>query len=421
MNIMTLMKIGVPALALALSGCGSDDGSEAEAIPPEVSEIREIADQLVAEIASLDGLVHGSGFPSTIDGEVHRIEAAVNAVADAGDDLEDLAVRTPLPADEVQVLLVDRLYIKGLRVSEIAGALRPEVDGADVDATAKSNAVASLDRVIGHAGRLGRMTSDYASDFQEAIVLDFGERQGPLNPSRLESGNTLVALTFADRVVELDSSGAVAWQFADVGYPTDAERLPSENTLIADRDGSRAIEVQPDGTVVWEYGGVAGLYGVQRLANGNTLLTVQGDYTAENPAVLLEVDSAGQTVWSYGGAEEPLLAPSAERLADGHTLIADNSGYADGTARVFEIDAAGEVVWEHTAGLYGLYGVHRLASGNTLINDQGNGRLIEVTPAGEIVWRFGALDTPGGFAVLPSGGMLIAEFAGNRLFEIEPR
>jgi hypothetical protein len=421
MKLRTLMTAGSTAVALVLSGCGGDDGRAARNIPPEVSEIREVADQLIAEIASLDSLVEGSGLPRTIDGEVHRIEAAANAVVDASDDLEDLSVRTPLPGDEVHVLLVDRLYIKGLRVSEIAGALRPEVDAAEVDATAKSNVAASLDRVIGHAGRLGRLTSDYASDFQEEIVLDLGERQGPLNPSRLESGNTLVALTFADRVVELDSSGAVVWQFADVGYPTDAERLPSGNTLIADRDGSRAIEVQPDGTVVWEYGGVTGLYGVQRLANGNTLLTVQGDYTPENPAVLLEVDSAGQAVWSYGGAEHPLLAPSAERLADGHTLIGDNSGYADGTARVFEIDDAGEVVWEYTSGIYGLYGVHRLASGNTLINDQGNGRLIEVTPAGEIVWRFGALDTPGGFAVLPSGGMLIAEFAGNRLFEIGAR
>ena len=137
--------------------------------------------------------------------------------------------------------------------------------------------------------------------------------------------------------------------------------------------------------------------------------------------MILEVDVNGATVWSYGGGGAvSLLAPSAERLDNGNTLVADNSGYASGTATVTEVDATGRVVWSYTDGLYGVYGVHHLTNGNTLINDQGNGRIVEVTPSGQLVSRYGGMNTPGGFDALPDGGLVIAEYAEDRVFEIAP-
>jgi hypothetical protein len=231
----------------------------------------------------------------------------------------------------------------------------------------------------------------------------------------------LIAECWANQVTEVDSGGTTIWRFTNVGCPTAAERLSNGDTLIADRDGMRAIEVDASGAIVWEKGGLMNLYGVQRLDSGNTLLTIQGDYTDKNPAAIVEVSPAGDVVWSYTGDGTPILAPSAERLSSGNTLVGDNSGYFTGTARVLEVDASGKTVWTFGNGIYGIYGVKRLDNGDTLINDQTNGRLIEVTAAGDVVWRFGGMETPGGFDVLANGGLLVSDWALDRVFEIGPR
>ena len=78
------------------------------------------------------------------------------------------------------------------------------------------------------------------------------------NPHRLEEwGTVIVADSEADRVVELDvETEEIVWKYGEDGslrWPRDADRLPNGNTLITDSLNFRVIEVNETGHVVWEY------------------------------------------------------------------------------------------------------------------------------------------------------------------------
>ena len=153
-----------------------------------------------------------------------------------------------------------------------------------------------------------------------------------------------------------------------IGGPLNPKLLPSGNVLVALSFEDRVVELTPEGEVVWEH-------------------------AIGFPTV-------------------------AERLENGNTLIADNSG-PDGAATVTEVTPEGEVVWSYDEGLWRIYGVARLPNGDTLINDQGNGRLIQVAPDGTVTWRYGGIYLPGGFDFGPDGRFVIAVFGENRMFEID--
>jgi len=153
-----------------------------------------------------------------------------------------------------------------------------------------------------------------------------------------------------------------------IGGPLNPKLLPSGNVLVALSFEDRVVELTPEGEVVWEH-------------------------AIGFPTV-------------------------AERLENGNTLIADNSG-PDGAATVTEVTPEGEVVWSYDEGLWRIYGVARLPDGDTLINDQGNGRLIQVAPDGTVTWRYGGIYLPGGFDFGPDGRFVIAVFGENRMFEID--
>ncbi|NHN46815.1 hypothetical protein G9464_04285 [Halostella sp. JP-L12] len=91
------------------------------------------------------------------------------------------------------------------------------------------------------------------------------------NPRRLEEwGTVLVADSENDRVVEyrVDNESKV-WEYGGsdlLHWPRDADRLPNGNTLIVDTFNNRVIEVNSAGQVVWEYGGLAMPYAADRLS-----------------------------------------------------------------------------------------------------------------------------------------------------------
>ena len=74
------------------------------------------------------------------------------------------------------------------------------------------------------------------------------------------------------------------------------------------------------------------------------------------------------------------------------------------------------IVWEYSC--MGGLNPHRLANGNTLINEAFADRIIEVSPDGEIVWMYGALVIPTGMDRLENGNTLISVFGENRVIEI---
>jgi len=89
------------------------------------------------------------------------------------------------------------------------------------------------------------------------------------NPYRLtEWGTVLVADSENNRVVEYDlESGSAVWTYGGndiLLWPRDADRLPNGNTLIVDSLHNRVIEVNPSGEIVWEYSGVQLPYAADR-------------------------------------------------------------------------------------------------------------------------------------------------------------
>jgi uncharacterized protein (UPF0248 family) len=163
----------------------------------------------------------------------------------------------------------------------------------------------------------------------------FDELTNPYDADRLANGNTLIADTVGNRVVEVDPAKKVVWKLEDV-RPYDAERLANGNTLVCDQRSKheRVVEVDRDGAVVWEYPTPNSPFDADRLANGNTLITERTKHR------VIEVDRSGNIVFQI----DNLNAPSdADRLPNGHTIVAENGA-------VREFDRQGRQCWVRVVG-----------------------------------------------------------------------
>ncbi|HUT60342.1 MAG TPA: HEAT repeat domain-containing protein, partial [Phycisphaerae bacterium] len=117
---------------------------------------------------------------------------------------------------------------------------------------------------------------------------------GPMSVQRLENGNTLVACSDAQQVIEYKPDVGIAWKLDIQGRPADARRLLNGNTLIALHHGSRVVEINAKGEEVWSYN-VRDPQTVQRLENGNTVIW------QATPGAVIEVTPKGETVWKQEG------------------------------------------------------------------------------------------------------------------------
>jgi predicted small secreted protein len=174
--------------------------------------------------------------------------------------------------------------------------------------------------------------------------------KGIRGASRTKLGNTMIADTNNNRVIELDPSNKKVWEFKKgLNAPRWAERLENGNTLIADTGNHRVIELNQSGDIVFGVGD--GTTGLVNNPTHVTFLKKTGTYliTDAGNNRVMEVDRKAQLVWMAGGSRkidgggaETLNNPnSATRLPGGNTLIADT-----GNDRVIEVDAKLGVVWK---------------------------------------------------------------------------
>jgi len=99
------------------------------------------------------------------------------------------------------------------------------------------------------------------------------------NPAYYESDagrpTILVADSDNDRIVEYerrDGDWIRTWRLGSgdaFDWPRDADRLPNGNTLVADSRHDRVIEVTPEGEVVWEFYAPWLVYDVERVVHGD--------------------------------------------------------------------------------------------------------------------------------------------------------
>jgi hypothetical protein len=226
------------------------------------------------------------------------------------------------------------------------------------------------------------------------------------------------------KVIKIDFDGKLLWD-ATNNNGHDVQLLPSGNLLIV--NGPVVQEIDKDKKVVWEVGRplVKVAESAQRLANGHTVIADTGTMR------VIELDKDKKVIWEFAVPNDNKRpAPTmrqVRRLENGNTLIA-----ASTEDKVIEVNKEGKVVWSYA--LPFPYLATRLPNGNTLISS-GNGYgsptgyfVIEVDPAGKTVWKYGGADAsaeqklnwPSGHLRLPDGNTLISIARDGVIREVSP-
>ncbi|NNJ27641.1 PQQ-binding-like beta-propeller repeat protein [Alienimonas chondri] len=224
----------------------------------------------------------------------------------------------------------------------------------------------------------------------------------------LPDGHTLYQTNFRN-VIEANADGETVWRYdAPKGVEIHAfQRLPGGVTLIAESGTRRLLEVAKDGTIQVE----VPLTVENPDAHRDTRLvrkTSAGTYLVahESDAAVREYQADGTVTWEYDVGSKVY---GVERLANGNTLIGTGDGH-----RVIEVNPAGETVWELTSDdlpnvdLVWVTMATRKPNGNTVVVNchagPANPQILEVTPDKQIVWSFKDFDRFGNalpVAVLP--------------------
>jgi outer membrane protein assembly factor BamB len=125
----------------------------------------------------------------------------------------------------------------------------------------------------------GKVVRSFATDDRGRAKRDW-----PFTAIRLKDGNTLIACTNGNRIIEVDDAGKIVWSVTNENLgeilfddACGAQRLPNGNTVIssyhAKGDRVKLFEVTREKKVVWRYSGMnAGFHHFQILTtNGNPI------------------------------------------------------------------------------------------------------------------------------------------------------
>ncbi|MBB5032647.1 hypothetical protein [Prosthecobacter vanneervenii] len=233
---------------------------------------------------------------------------------------------------------------------------------------------------------------------------------------RLPTGNYLCS---AHRWVrEVAPDGRIIWEHA-VKAPAELKTcvpLPDGGALTTDAGTRELVRLTPQGGVAervalpppaTEAAAKAGPHArynlLRRTAAGTYLLALRAE------KAFVEVDGAGRELWRHAVPDLPVVA---ERLANGHTLMAWRGGLLEVTpehAVVWELRP--EDIREFPVVIFG--GFHRFENGNTLVANsdwhyhdakETAVQLFEVTREKKVVWRLG-----------------VEAFAGKKPGSLEPK
>ncbi len=284
----------------------------------------------------------------------------------------------------------------------------------------------------------------------KAIVWSFGSgnpllcNPGPHSESgsndaeRVSNGYTIISGTgipagvagtkacVDNRVIVVDSSGNIVWQYGQAGktgtapnllnVPVFAIQLPNHDILITDQGNNRIIEVSLQKQIVWSYGPKSGPGALSNpnsaelLPNGHILIADENNNRA------IEITRAGNIVWSDSAGLS--VVAFASRLPNGNTLITDS-----GHSRIVEVTASKHTVFQYFTNKQANSNAApsptnavRLSGGDTMIADQFNSRIILITAQKQIAFQYGVTNVTGnGFNQLfdPYTGFVIGDYTGQ--------
>jgi len=222
-------------------------------------------------------------------------------------------------------------------------------------------------------------------------------------------------------IISMDwPSGKIYWTKKN-GRGHDVQSLPNGHALFTIAPEKRVVEIDEKQQEVWSYStGLEHPLSAQRLPNGNTLI---GDARLGK---VIEVSADKKEVWKY---EAPNLAGmrmrNSRRTAAGTTLIAEEA-----IAKILEVDQAGKVIWQWqppNGEQRRAYQAIRLPNGNTLVSISDPGEVVEVAPNGTVLRSIAGnkmdlqFGWASGMAVMPNGNLLIVDYTGRRLVEVDPK
>jgi hypothetical protein len=176
---------------------------------------------------------------------------------------------------------------------------------------------------------------------------------------RLSGGLTLIEDPTKRRLIEVDPSGKLVRELKlQVGHDKthrvarQCRKLANGHYLVAQEGDQAVFEYAPDGAVVRHIPVEGYVFGVQRLPNGNTLIGTGGPAENAPGRSIVEVDTAGKTVWTFQPSDFPAdtnleWVLGVHRLPNGNTLVANYLGHGrDGRGiSVLEITPQKKVVW----------------------------------------------------------------------------
>ncbi|MEM6474077.1 MAG: PQQ-binding-like beta-propeller repeat protein [Planctomycetota bacterium] len=165
------------------------------------------------------------------------------------DEKGDEVWRTTVTGKPVQAQRLDNgnTLVALYNQNEIVEINRDGVKVASIVTTGKVNHVFRTDD--GHtlvSCRDGAGVLEYDKNGKQLGSIHGGR---PFSARRLDNGNTLLADSASNSVIEVDSERNTVWTKSGLGNPLDGFRLDNGNTLIADRKG--VTEFDASGTSVW--------------------------------------------------------------------------------------------------------------------------------------------------------------------------
>jgi acetyl esterase/lipase len=215
-------------------------------------------------------------------------------------------------------------------------------------------------------------------------------------------------------------SGKLLWK-APNDHGHDVQSLPNGHVLFTVNPQKKVVEIDGNHKEVWTYSeGLEHPIAAQRLSNGNTLIS------DARLGKVIEVTADKQVVWKYENQDlANMRSRNAHRTVQGTTLIA-----VEAEGKLIEVDRVGNIVWQWQAPNgqnRRLYMGRRLPNGNTVMSLSDPGELVEVDRSGKTVRSIGGADPAvqmgwtSGFAFLPEGGILINDYTGRRIVEVDSK
>lgn len=277
------------------------------------------------------------------------------------------------------------------------------------------------------------------------------------DPALASNGYTLT-LHEARIPVLLDMNGRPVHSWPRARLKSRVRLLP-DGSILGIGLGRQVVEYDWEGRQTWEFRTPDAIphHDVLRLGNGNTLVLVLRE--GEGADTLLEVDRAGEVVWTWKAAEKlgdliprspshpndvthvnslqelphnPWFAAGDRRFRPGNLLLS-----ARNLDTIFLIDKeSGEVVWhwkedldrQHEAlmngpGLPGPGLVQLFNNRSRSFGSDRQSEVLEIDPRdGAVRWRYrspGFFSPTGGLQqALPNGNVLITSTRGGRVFEV---